>query len=305
MKTPEGPWYTNQYNECGFRTPQSCGPTPDGTVRIALLGSSVAEGLHVPYPDTLGARLADDLTKTCGHSVEVQNLGAAGYLGDLLIGRMEDALAVKPNAVLLIVTAWDIESLLSGGGGEIGGGGMQRRLFQMFGESRAIVITEHFLFRNRSIYEPIYLRYGDKADYLRPPFTPAWQERLRHFDGLIGKLSNQASTAGAPLIIAFVPPQAPMVLMTSPKTHPGINPFALGDAIKAAAERHGATFVDTSQVLRQREKPELLYYQVDGHLSGEGLPVAASFIADKLMSGSLATFANCRSSHLTRSALAQ
>jgi hypothetical protein len=305
MKTAEGPWYTNQYNECGFRTPQPCGPTPDGAVRIALLGSSVAEGLHVPYADTLGARLSGDLTRDCGRPVEVQNLGAAGYLGDLLVGRMREALAVKPDAVLLIVTAWDIESLLGGGDGNGRGGGTLRQLFLMFHNSRAIVITEHFLFRNRSIYEPIYLRYGDKADYLRPPFTSAWQERLRHFDELIGKLSIQASTAGAPLMIAFIPPQAPMVLMTSATTHPGIDPFALGNAIKATAERHGASFVDTSQILRQREKPELLYYQVDGHLSGEGLPIAAGFIADKLMSGSLASFAGCRSDHPTSTALAK
>jgi len=304
MKTAEGPWYTNQYNECGFRTPQSCGRPPDGTLRIALLGSSIAEGLYVPYPDTLAARLADDLTRTCTTPVEVQNLGG-DYSGDRLILRIEDALEVKPNAVLLIVTPYDIEKLLGDGDGDGRDGGEQGRLFLMLRESRAIVVAEHFLFRNRSIYLPLYLRYGDKADFLRPPFTRAWQERLRHFDSLVRKLSERARASGAPLMLAYVPPQAPMVLMTSSTVPPGVDPSALANAVKAIAERHGALFVDTSQALRQRERPELLYYQVDGHLSGEGLPIVASFIADKLMSGSLATFAKCRSIHPTSTALSQ
>jgi len=310
MKIAEGPWYTNQYNECGFRTPQSCGRPPDGTLRVALLGSSIAEGMYVPYPDTVGARLADDLTRACSAPVEVQNLGGHAYTGDRLIGRMEDALALRPNAVLLTVTPYDVEKVLGGGADEPAhDGGEQRRLSVMLRESRAIVVASHFLFRNRSmsVNRAIsYLdRYGDIADYLRPPFSPAWQERLRHFDELVANLSDQAHTAGTPLILAFVPAQAPMVLMASSTMLPGVDTFALANAIRAAAERHGALFVDTSRDLSQHERPELLYYQVDGHLSGAGLPIVASIAADKLTSGPVATFANCRPSHRTSTALAR
>ena len=28
MKSAEGPWYTNDYNECGYRSAASCGPVP-------------------------------------------------------------------------------------------------------------------------------------------------------------------------------------------------------------------------------------------------------------------------------------
>lgn len=315
MKTAEGPWYTNQYNECGFRTPQSCGRPPDGTLRIALLGSSIAEGLWVRYPDTLGARLAYDLTRKCATPVDVQNLGGHAYTGDRLIGRMEEALAVRPNAVLLMVTPYDIQKVLDGQKMSDGGiddgrdGGELRRLSLTLRESRAVVVASHFLFRNRSVAVNraiSYLdRYGDIADYLRPPFTPAWQERLRHFDVLIGKLSDRAHEAGAPLILAYVPPVVPVVLVASSTVPPGVDPFALVNGIRAVAEGHGAVFVDTSQDLSQRERPELLYYQVDAHLSGQGLPVVASIIADKLMSKSLATFANCRSSQHTSTASAQ
>jgi hypothetical protein len=301
MKAAEGPWYTNQYNECGYRSPQSCGPVPAGTRRIALMGSSVAEGLHVPYEDTIGGRLADDLTRQCQTTVEVQNLGSAAYLGTRLIGRMKEALALNPDAVLLLVTPWDIETELSVEPPKIarqaepaGFGGRQKQISVLLQQSRAVTIMEHFLFRNRAFYVPAYLHYGDKADYLRPPFTPAWRARLRKYDELIGQLTDMARAAGVPLMLSFVPAPATMVMMTEPQPPPGIDPYAFIRAISDIAEHHGAAFVDTSPALREHGQPERLYYQVDGHLSGLGQPIAAQSIAAGLMTDSFPAFADCR-----------
>lgn len=38
MKNAESSWETNQYNDCGYRTKESCGPKPAGTIRVALVG---------------------------------------------------------------------------------------------------------------------------------------------------------------------------------------------------------------------------------------------------------------------------
>ena len=38
MKTAEGPWYTNHYNACGYRSDSDCGPVPPGVRRIAVIG---------------------------------------------------------------------------------------------------------------------------------------------------------------------------------------------------------------------------------------------------------------------------
>ncbi len=305
MKVAEGPWYTSQYNECGYRSPQSCGPVPAGTRRIALMGSSVAEGQHVPYQDTIAARLADDLTTQCKMPVEVQNLGSAAYLGTRLIGRMKEALALDPDAVLLIVTPWDIETELSAEPPKIAGpadqaafGGQQKQLSMLIKESRTVTIMEHYLFRNRSFYVPAYLHYGDKADYLRPPFTPAWQTRLRRYDELIGQLSDMAHAAGVPLMLSFVPAPATMVMMTEPHPPPGVDPYVFIQAINGIAARHGAEFVDTSPALREHGQPERLYYQVDGHLSGLGQPIAAQSIAEGMMAGPFPAFAKCRANTL-------
>ena len=50
----------------------------------------------------------------------------------------------------------------------------------------------------------------------------------------------------------------------------------------------------TSDLLRTRPSPERLYYQVDGHLSGDGQPWAAQSIADWFGSNAFA----CASSNL-------
>ncbi len=47
-KIPEGPWITYRYNECGYRSENSCGPKSPGTMRIVILGSSMSQALHVP-----------------------------------------------------------------------------------------------------------------------------------------------------------------------------------------------------------------------------------------------------------------
>ncbi len=78
MKTAEGPWYTNAYNECGYRSIASCAPVAPGVRRIAIIGASISEGYFVEYPHTVGAKLSDDLTAMCHAPVEVQNLAAKG-----------------------------------------------------------------------------------------------------------------------------------------------------------------------------------------------------------------------------------
>ena len=287
MKSAEGPWYTNDYNGCGYRSAQPCTPVPAGTRRIAMIGSSIAEGYLVPYPDTIGARLAQDLSRRCGAPVEVQNLGGMGYFsGHRPLLRLEEALTLRPNAVVLVLTPFDLETGimeeeedLTPAGPVVNHLGTRGRLFILLKESRAFMMAQHFRFRDMAVYLPLYLNYGDKADYLRPPFTPPWQERLRRLDERLGQLSDRAHAAGVPLAIAFVPQEAELVLMTQHAPPTGVHPDALPEAISAIAARHDVGFVDTSDVLKTQANPERLYYQVDGHLSGDGQPLAAQSIA--------------------------
>ncbi len=319
MKAAEGPWYTNDYNECGYRTAASCGPLAPGHRRIALIGASLSEGYLVEYPNTIGARLAADLTAMCGRPVEVQNLAATGYNGRRLLARMDDALALRPNAVLLTQAVFDVEMQLDDATLPITGAEttpqsapkaeapyqpslMLRISSWLKSDSRLSTVVRHFLFRNDSVYLPLYLRYGDKADFLRPPFTPAWRERLRRIDLLVEALADRAHKAGVPFMIAFVPQQAELALMDGRPLPPGVDPHALPNAFAAIAARHGVTFVDTSPgMLTKAARTALLYYPVDGHPSGIGQPFIARYIAERYAEEPKGPFADCSTASAARS----
>lgn len=289
MKTPEGPWYVASYNDCGYRSDAPCATLPLGERRIALLGASLAEGYLVEYPDTIGARLEAELTRRCGLTVDLQNLGTLATFGKRLVPQMDEALALHPSAVLLLAAPFDIKELTTADApaampAATAAASFEKRAFEALKESRAVAMAQHFLFRNPSIYLPLYLRYGDEADFMRPPFTAPWQARLRAFDQLVGALAARAQAAGVAFGIAFVPQEAQIALLAGGRAAApaGIDPAALQAAIAKIANRHSALFIDTSLALQTVHAPEHLYYQVDGHLSGEGQPIAAAYIAQQL-----------------------
>ena len=297
MKTPEGPWYVSAYNDCGYRSDASCAPLPAGRRRIALLGSSLSEGYLVPYRQTIAARIETDLTHSCGALVEVQNLGALASFGDQLLPRMDEALRLHPSTVLLVVAPFDLQEDLEPDTGPSPphDSSFKERAVKALKDSRALEMAQHYLFRHPSIYLPLYLRYGDRADFLRPPFSEKWRERLQVLDKIIAGLAARAQHANVPFVLAFVPQEAQVAMMAPGRNAPpGVDPRALPAAMGAIAARHGTLFIDTSLGLRDDPAPEHFYYTVDGHLSGEGQPVAAAYIARQLVGAKTGTFAACR-----------
>lgn len=300
MKTPEGPWYVASYNNCGYRSDAPCGPLPSGSRRIALLGTSLAEGHLVEYPDTIAARLGDDITHLCGAPVEVQNLGALAPFNRQLLSRMDEALRLQPQAVVLLLSPYDVEQAGMERSAEDRGAlprptGFRARVLQTVRESRAVTMAQHFLFLNPSVYLALYLRHGGESDYLRSPLPPKWQHQLEVLDRLIAAFAARAQRANVPLTVAFVPLKPQAALMAEGRTvPPDLDPMALQEAIAPIAARHGVAFIDTSVALRARSAPEQLYYQVDGHLSGQGQPIAAAYIAQQLAGAREGPFARCR-----------
>lgn len=298
MKTSEGPWYVSAYNDCGYRSDASCGPLPAGHRRVALLGSSLTEGYLVPYRQSIAAAIEADLTKTCGKPVEVQNLGALAGFGDQLLLRMDEALRLHPSAVVLIVAPFDLqEDLVPSVGHTPPPPSLPQRAFQALKDSRALEMAQHYLFRDPSIYLPLYLRYGDRADFLRPPFSEKWRERLDVLNKITAGLAARAHRAGVPFVLAFIPQEAEVAMMApGRKAPPGVDPTALPDAIGTLTTDHGASFIDTSLALRRDPAPEHFYYTVDGHLTGVGQPAVGSYIADRLTTDPSGAFADCAAS---------
>lgn len=308
MKAAEGPWYDNHYNECGYRTPDSCGPVPAGARRLAFVGSSVTAGYLTPYEQSAAGRLAADLTRACGAPVQIQNLGGLGYYGRPLLARMDAAMRLHPLAVVTMVTPYDILVLDSPtadpayteanvapapAAPPARGGGLQQRLFDLAKDSRMALMLQHFVFRIPRLYIPLYLRYGDKADFLRPPFTPRWQARLRVQEATLAAMADRAHAAGIPLILVFFPQEAQLVMMAGGDHPPGIDPDALSRALAAMSERHGVDYMDAGSVLARQPDPQLLYYQVNAHPAGAAQTLVADALARRITGGLVPDFAAC------------
>jgi hypothetical protein len=316
MKAAEGPWYTNRYNECGYRSNTSCGPVAAGVRRIALVGSSVTEGYLVEYPHTFAAQLGDDLRAMCQAPVDVQNLGATGYIGRLLVPKTAAALRLRPQAIVYFLSPYEIQLQLDRQmyrfpdplidppiplpvaqihkPTALSKDQLRQVVSDLFRESRAVAVAQHFMFGNLPLYMSIYLNFGDKADFLRPPFTPRWQARLRQVDMLFAAMAEQAHQAGVPLILVFVPHQAEIALEAGEAKADGVDPRAFPDALKESALRHGAIFIDSSDLLEKQADPAALFYRVDGHLSGKGQPIIARYVAEKIAALNPGPFSNCR-----------
>jgi len=297
VKSAEGPWVTNSYNACGFRTPQPCGPTPPGNVRIAVLGSSFAQGYLVPYQETFAARASEELERRCKRPVEFQNLASIGYVWQRLAIRADEALPLKPDAAVIVFVPFDLqqpEQASEANAKPDAGESMMERLELLLRSSRAVVAAEHFMFSRPDLYVPLYLHYGDRADFLRQPLSPAWQHRLDDFDRLLGGIADKYHAANVPLLLAYVPQQAQAELLAAGHTPPGVDPSAFGRLIGEVAARHGINYVDLSQVVEHMPDVGRLYYAVDGHLSPQGHAVLAQQVAAALQHD-LPAFAHCAS----------
>ncbi|HET6236706.1 MAG TPA: SGNH/GDSL hydrolase family protein [Acetobacteraceae bacterium] len=298
VKAAEGPWVTNRYNECGYRTPQSCGPKPAGGVRIAVLGSSISQGYLVPYEQTFAARDATLLTQSCRKPVEFQNLASIGYIWNRLADRVDDAIALHPDAAVIVIVPFDLQQTAVPAAdrpadrqGE--DPGVLKRLDGLVTNSRAVIVAQHFLFRQPDLYVKLYLDYGDRADFLRPPFPPAWQDRLKRFDQLMAEIAGKFHAAGIPLILAYVPERAQAALLSAHQSPPGVDPYAFPRQIGDIARAHGIRFVDLSPTMSRMQDAANLYYPVDGHLAGQGDKLLADALAQKLRD-TVPALAECR-----------
>ena len=172
---------------------------------------------------------------------------------------------------------------------------LRQTISDLLRDSRAVTVAQHFMFRDPEFYLKVYLNFQDKADFLRPPFTPPWMERLRRFDRLVAALADQAHAAGVPLIMVFtVPHQAQVAMEMGHAPEKGVDPLAISRAVQAIAERHGAIFIDSTPALAQRPDGTDLFYRVDGHPNGKGQPRhRRRYLAQRLAAINGGPFADC------------
>jgi hypothetical protein len=309
VKVPETGWISYHYNECGFRSTDACGPKPRGTRRVAVLGSSFAEGTSVPYDRSFSAVSEAQLSRSCHGPVEFQNLGVYELSLRKVATRVDPALRLQPDAAILVLAPFDLEKLNRPDADDETAGlkrvstnspasagqrvDMLGRAKEVVKDSRALTVAEHFMFENPGIEIPMYLRYGDKADFLRPPFSPEWQQRLAAADAIIGETAARFRAAGVPLMVMLIPQRTQAELLSMKKRPSGIDPFALQRALEAIAKKHGATTIDLFSQFASDAHPANFYYPVDNHLNEDGSRAVASSIVKSLSNSGIAAFDGC------------
>jgi hypothetical protein len=150
-----------------------------------------------------------------------------------------------------------------------------KRLDSLLNNSRAMVAAQHFLFSRPDLYTRFYLRYGDRADFLRLPLTPAWQRRVNDFDTLLGGIAEKYHAAHVPLLLIYVPQRAQATLLAAHQAPAGIAPDAFGHLIGGIAARRGVDYLYLNPAFSRIPRAASLYYPVDGHLTGQGNAVLA------------------------------
>lgn len=230
VKTPEGPWVDNAYNDCGYRSAQSCGTKKQGTTRIAVLGTSFAYGYLVPYASVYSTLESQSLTRRCGRPVEVQNVTSPGVDMLNVYRRTNEALALRPDLLILVVMSTDVRRDLSKEqlahrddppGSEAdqrrpvqGEGFLKRVVVNPIKESRSAYMLQHFMYQDPKTYMRLYLNYGDSGDFYKASSSPATQKHLSDFDVLLREIAQKAQAASVPMLILIGPAAAAVASKT-------------------------------------------------------------------------------------------
>lgn len=306
-KAAEGPWVENSYNECGYRSQESCGAKPPGAVRVAVIGTSYSYGYMTPYDDTYTTLAGNALTRQCKRKVEFQNLGVPNVSLVDVYRRVDEALALKPDILLMVISEGDIvreispeelahrneppievQSTKPASGGDL----FRHHLVVRLRESRAVLMLQHFMYQNPQTFANLYMAYGDNADFLRVPFTPRWQQRFSNLDVLLGDISKKAQDASVPMVLLLGLTPAQIAIADS-HARPGVDANALPAKITEIAAKHHILTVNLLPSFADRPDVNSLYYQVDGHASPKGHHVIADVLDKQLLSSGLPVFAGC------------
>jgi hypothetical protein len=285
----------------------------------------MAYGTWIPYDQMYSTLASEELSRTCNRAIEVQNLAGAALTPIDVYLRLGEALELKPDVVLYLFGSWDIEQKTDPKAlaerdkspvarpqedhwSDIGwmSPAFRARIDAAIRDLdfhpneiahhpskhiRTLAVVQHFLFQDRDTY--LRTMSGDKDDYLRQPFTPAWRQRFADFDVIVGDMAERLQAAGVPLVIMAVPSRKEAALFGVRQPPLDIDPFAFGRQIATVAYSHGAGYVDLMEAFSRVPDAERLFYVADGHPAVEAQQVIARALVQKLQDGSIPAFSHC------------
>jgi hypothetical protein len=298
------------FNDCGFRTPQSCGDKSAGVYRVVLVGSSLVYGMHVAQQDGIAARLGPLLTQRSGRKVEIYNEAMQWGFPTSVALRTDSIFAAHPDMILWPLTPYDIENAglvlpyvpgvqkeLTRYVGETGAasepekpqhtlaelpGRAWKRFISELDGSRTVFMARHFLYRSPSQFLGHTLMQGGGIDYLRTETTPDLQRKLDTFAAALNQIAARAKAAHVPLVVTLLPERAQTIMIASPPAPHGYDPTRLDRLLKPIVNAHGARYVNMSADVGRVPHAGQLYFSVDEHLPPAGHNMLATLLADAL-----------------------
>lgn len=284
---PESPWIVYRFNSCGYRSDFPCGPKPEGTYRIAAFGSSFTAGYLVESEQTYPALLRNELSSATGRPIDVQNMGMQARVLNNLDQHFGEVLALKPDLIVWLVTAWDIEHA---DWKTIRDVPKLTWLGEMEVRMRTLVMVRHFLLESPTQAVNAYLASGDHPFLLKS--TPeAWQRKLDQFEAYVANITDQAKNNDVPVVIGVIPMREHAIMLSPnfasflPKD---IDPWKMGQDVKAIAERHGAIYVDLLPDFAAVPHIEKLFYPLDTHPMAAGHAIVSHSLTRMLTDGRIA-----------------
>jgi hypothetical protein len=301
-----------------------CGPKPDATYRIVMVGSSFNYGMWVSEEDSFAALLPSEISHRIGREVELYNEAMQWGFPRSVTLRFDEVLAAKPDMIFWPLTPMDIESVdqtrpyipppeqpaVSGGGpGDVDGPLVRywRRLAQAVGsksptdlmrsawnqisaalsETRSVFLLQHFLFKSQSQYVKQYLMRGESSDYLRIKPGEIWRQNLTKFDRYFAAMQAQADRIGAVVVVVMLPARAQAAMISMNEWPAGYDPYRLDDELRSVVTSHGGIYIDILPDFRNIPNPEQHYFPVDGHPDAVWHAIVAEMLAKALTSGSV------------------
>ena len=301
-KIAEGPWVNYHFNACGYRTNDACGAKPAGVIRIALVGSSIPEGLHVRFEQTVGARTAEAISKATGRKVQLENLGLSTLMPVYTYRRLPEAINLHPDVVIWPVAPFDVaEPLNRQTLSSIENhqpihlkelppkpNTLMKKIQNLLNDNvRASLVAQHFLFANPNTLVHLLLGYGERAAYLRNPTSPKWEEHYADFNLILTKVAANLHQAGIPLILVAVPSREEAALLSVSPRPPQTDPFDFDRRLAVMAAQLNIGFVDSVQEFAREPHSDRHFYYVDLHPDGEGHALIARALVRKCLDGSI------------------
>jgi hypothetical protein len=291
LKNIEGPWVRYEMNDCGYRGTASCGPKPPGTLRVVIMGNSVAFGLDVPYDEYYANRAAPELSRIWGQPVEFQNLGGVGPEWSKRDVVLNEMISLKPDAVFYMVMPFDLvrmDRIQSAQPDNAVAAPPAKKtswtwtdVREIVGESRLLFIAQHFLLlRDENFMLRAFREFADPLDVSRQPTPPLVEQRFARLDMMVGKLAARVHAEGVPCYMIAIPSRMEAALISRHLQVAHMDVYIFTRRMQEIAQKHGVEYIDVVPALQTRPNAEELYYPVDGHPTGLFNELLASVVVN-------------------------